>query len=112
MYKRQLLRLVFDRLAEAVDAHVAKLKAQFEQFDTGEKGLDFREFGAMLDACCNGADAMTPKDKMRVFERIESKEGGDDDDDSIEDPTAFAAGIVRSMCPLAFPRCCRNYWRE
>ena len=55
---------------------------------------------------------MDAKEKCRIFEKIESGEDDGDGDTEINDPAAFAAGIVRANCALAFPCSCRNYWRD
>jgi hypothetical protein len=39
-------------------------------------------------------------------------DGDEDENDDINDPVAFACVIVRSSCPLSFPRNCRDYWRN
>lgn len=93
------------------------------EFDAdGQKGLAFAEFGTLVDWCLSGSgdtgggggdaavEAMSNGERCRLFEKLEGKDG-DDDNEDIDDPAAFAIGVVRSACPLSFPRNCRDYWK-
>ena len=109
--------LVLEKLCAAIADHQANLVKAFARFnDDGSSGLSFDEFEQLLDWCGGAAaENLKPNDKLKLFEQIESKADGDgdeDENDDINDPVAFACVIVRSSCPLSFPRNCRDYWRN
>ena len=91
----------------AVARQEAQLATMFARFDTDEGGLDHAEFTRLVEWCV-GAGRMSERAAAEVFEHVEDAEN--DDDDEIDDAHAFAASLVRSATPLAFPVHCRDYW--
>ena len=109
--------LVLEMLLAAVERHRDNLVEAFAKFDSdNSSGLSFPEFEALLGWCAGGASRqLTMAEKLQLFETIESKADGNDDEDEnddVNDPLAFAHVVMNSVsCALSFPRSCRNYWR-
>ena len=99
----------------AIERHQHKLQDAFSNFDKNSSGLNFVEFGELMDYCCGDEGSfLSTKEKGQLFSKLEAKDNDGDEsgEEDIDDPNQFAAGIVRSLYPMAVPSYCRNYWRK
>ena len=108
------LWLCLDRLVQSISAQQQRMIQAFARFNTDGHGLDFQEFGQLLDFCLEGyVPLLTTKEKMLLFSKLDHQDGthASGPADDLDDPVTFARAVTRSTYPLALPMNTRDYWQ-
>ena len=94
-------------------AHLGQLERAFAEFDRDGNGLGIDEFHNLAASCAGDQLKLNTKQLDKLFDSILVQANGhQNDDDEIHDEHTFAIELARSTSALAYPRDCREFWKD